>query len=98
MANVVNGNTIYIDTTDDISVASNTNIKVSYITIRAGAADARIELKDNQSSAVNKVDLSVITIGETKLFDYSRKPIVFPNGIDATVTNSAIVTLVVDIR
>ncbi len=96
MANVVNANTVYIDTTGDISVGSDKNIKVSYVILTAGAADARIQLKDNQSSAVDKLDLRVVTSGATQMFDFSRKPIVFPNGFDAEITNSAIVTLVLD--
>ena len=96
MANVVNANTVYIDTTGDLSVGTNKNIKVAYIIVRAGAANARVELKDNQTSAVSKLDLSVVTAEETRYFDFSDFPVVFANGIDATITNSAVVTLILD--
>lgn len=89
MANAVNGNTVYIDSTGDVSIGTDKNIKVLYITITPTAASAVLALDDNAAAGdVTKLDLRVATDGDSKMFDFSRKPIVFPNGINVqTVTN-----------
>lgn len=96
MANVTNSNTIYIDATGDLSIGTDTNIRVFYVVMTATAGNAVLELEDNQASTVDKLYLGVATSGETKVFDFSRKPIVFPNGIEVTTATNVKATLVID--
>lgn len=96
MANAVNSNTVYVDSTGDISIGTDKNIKVSYIVVTATGASAVLVLEDNQTTDVKKLDLRVATDGESKIFDFSSKPLVFPNGINVETLTNAIATLVID--
>lgn len=85
MANVRNSNTWYIDTAaSSLAIA---NLKVSYVIVTATAAAAILNLQDVTTTA-NKANLRVATSGDSVVFDFSLKPLVFPNGIlPSTVTN-----------
>ena len=91
MANVVNGNTIYIDSTG--TIASTVGMKAAFISVTATGANAVLVLQDTTTTS-NKADLRVATSGETKVFDFSRAPIQFPNGIIISTLTNAIATIV----
>jgi hypothetical protein len=95
MANTRNANTFYIDTqysvaADELAVK---NLKVSDVIITATAANGRIVLTD--SSGGTKVDLRVVTSGETQHFEFHESPLLFPNSIRPTTLSNAIVTCVI---
>jgi len=97
MANVRNANTFYIDTQhiSDPDALDEKNIKANYITLTATAANGRIVLADNNSNEILKLDLRVATSGDTAYFDFSDKPILFPNGIRVKTLSNAVATVVV---
>lgn len=88
MANVVNGNTIKIDSTGVI-VMNNKNILVTCIIVASTADAAVFELQDSDGSTdVDKIRIGIKEADDTKAFEISNAPIVFPNGIKVkTVTN-----------
>lgn len=89
MANVRRGNTWWIDATGALgSATSNVKTLLYSVVITPTSANAILKLQDNSSTAQDLVEFRAATSGDSKTFDFSRKPIVFPNGIKvATVTN-----------
>lgn len=86
MANVRNGNTVYVDATGAIT---DSGAKVAGVVLTATAANAVLVLQDSSGSPVNKVDLRVATSGSSQFFDFSVTPLWFPNGIEiGTLTNA----------
>lgn len=92
MANVVNSNTIYIDSTGDIS--NTANISVVSITMTTSAAGGSLTLRD-QTTGDNKISLKIATDEQSEKFPYEDAPIVFPNGINVNAISGAVATLVV---
>lgn len=91
MANSTTGNKIYIDSTGEITDA---RTKVAYIMFTPSASNDALILKETSSgSAVLKIQAA--TAKTTLQYDFSRKPLVFNNGIYVdTLTSGAVVTLV----
>ena len=92
MANIRNGNTWYVDATG--SLGDDRDVLVAYITVTATASFGRVVLADQVTGSL-KMDLRVATNGDTQLFDFSSKPIRFPNSISVATLTNAIVTLVI---
>lgn len=92
MANERNSNTVYIDSTGDISDTKNS--RVVYVLLTATAANAELVLKD-QVTTDNKIDLRLAISGDSKLFRFSDAPLVFPNGINIGTLTNALATLVI---
>jgi hypothetical protein len=85
MANVVNGNTLYIDSTG--TAVTQKDVFITHVTLTATSASAVLLLRD-LTTAANKADLRVATSGATEVFDFSDNPMRFPNGIVVqTLTN-----------
>lgn len=93
MANAENGNTIYIDSTGDITDTRGILVKAASLT--ATAANAVCLLRDQDSANSNKIDLRNPTSGSTAQFDFSDSPLQFPNGIDVQTLSNGVITLVV---
>jgi len=91
MANVVNGNTLYLDAT---GVVTSVPTLVYYVSLTATAASSVLVLQDSGAASANKLSLRVVTSGETQLFDFSRNPIFFPNGLRVGTITNAIATAV----
>lgn len=94
MANAINGNTIYVDTTGSIGLSSPQGVVLSHVIVTATAASAQIVIRDDATSPVNKLDLRVPTSGDSKQYDFSDRPIVFPEGIEIGTVTNAVATLV----
>lgn len=92
MANTRNGNTWYVDATGNLG--SEKNVIVPYIYITATAANGRVVLSDQVTTAL-KADLRVEVSGHTEIFRMAENPMRFPNGINITTLTNAIVTIVV---
>lgn len=90
MANVVNGNTLSVDSTGDVTSKAT---KVYYVTVTATSANCILVLSDIGASA-KKIELRVAASGTTQLFDFSYNPIFFPNGVEATTVTNGVATLV----
>jgi hypothetical protein len=91
MANVKNGNTLFVDSTGAVS---STKTLVHYVIVTATSANAVVVFSD-ATTLQKKADIRVVAAGETQRFDFSANPIHFPNGVHATTVTSAAVTLVV---
>lgn len=93
MANILNGNTIWIDATGDIT--DTRNISVVSITLTSSAAGGSITLKD-QTTLATKLTLKVAVDEDSPMpYDYSSNPIVFPNGINISAISGVVATLIV---
>lgn len=94
MANVTNGNSVYVDSTGALDVATNQNIKVAYIIVTSTAASAVVQLQDDFSAPVNKIDFRVDTADKTLCYDFADNPLTFPNGIRVSTLTNATLTLI----
>lgn len=86
MANTLNGNTWYIDTAHSTSANDlvRASVLVTYIIVTATSASAVLVLSDVQGTAPAKLELRVAAADTSQLFDFSYKPLLFPNGIQVT--------------
>jgi hypothetical protein len=98
MANTRSNNVWYVDTAhssaaDDLP----TGVVLTAIVVTATAANGRIVLSDPNTAAI-KLDLrvsaeSASTSGDSRLFDFSNSPIVFPNGIRVSTLTTCVATI-----
>lgn len=91
MANEKRGNMHYVDTTGVLSEKK--NVKVSYIIITSTSATCELILKDVGASGPS-LHLDISPTHTSQVFDFSRAPVVFPNGIEVTSMNNGHATLV----
>lgn len=96
MANVLNGNSFYVDTafTNSADDLVKKQALVVYIAVTATAANGRIVLGDVAASPDLKIDLRVATSGTTQLFSFVDNPVIFPNGIRVITLTNAVATVV----
>lgn len=95
MANVRNGNTIYLDSTGAATTANEINVKVAYIIFTPDAANDVLELKDDDTSGDLKFYIRGATAKDSMMFDFSYSPLLFPNGIYvSTITAGAKATII----
>lgn len=90
MANVVSGNSSYIDSVGTIKSSS---INLVGVLLTATAANAQLVLSD-PSGNTKKMDLRVATAGASQFFDFSASPVLFPAGVKALTVTNAIATLI----
>lgn len=94
MANVRNGNTVYIDATGDLTT---TATRVYYIIMSATAAGAILVLQDSTAN-VNKLRLSHPNDKETHVFDFTQRPLYFPGGVSVTTLTNCTATIVAEVQ
>ena len=92
MANTRRGNTHYIDTGSS-NLDTNLNIRVAYLIVTATAASAVVTLQD-VSGPTTLIDARVATSGDSKIFDFSRNPMVFPGGLRIGTLTNAVATVI----
>jgi hypothetical protein len=95
LANVLNGNTWYVDTahasaSDDLALK---DVRVSYVVVTATGANAVVVLGDPDTNDT-KLDLRVATSGSCEVFEFDSLPIRFPNGVKVKTLTNAVATLV----
>lgn len=90
MANVRSGNTHWVDA---LGVLTSDSVKVAGITVTATAANAQVGLADS-AGTTSKIELRVATSGETKHFDFSASPLIFPTGMKVTALANANATVI----
>jgi hypothetical protein len=90
MANVLNGNTVYVDSTGTLTSAPT---RVHYIILTATGNNSILALQDETTSA-NKVNLREVTAGMSQVFDFSANPLYFPTGVKVSTLTNAIVTVI----
>jgi hypothetical protein len=97
MANVLSGNTFYIDSQHAApsDALDRKQVIVTHIIVTSTASSGRIVLVDNNNSADIKLDLRLKDGGESKHFDFEESPVLFPNGIKVPVLANAIATLII---
>lgn len=94
MANVRNGNTIYVDSTGDLTT---TATRVYYIVFSATGANAVMTLQDSGAN-VNKITLSHPNDKESHVFDFSARPLYFPGGVAVSTLTNGVITLVAEVQ
>ena len=97
MANVLNGNTWFVDTqyTSEADDLVRKQLLVVYITVTATAANGRIVVGDSGSNPAPKFDLRVAVANTTEIFRFEAKPSLFPNGIRVLTLSNAVATVVI---
>lgn len=90
MANADQGNLIYLDTTAD-SIRTD-SVNVFFVVVSPTMAGGYIELLDG-ASGDPLIKLIGATASDSKIFDFSLKPINLSKGVHVTVSN-AVATLV----
>lgn len=97
MANVLNGNTFYIDSvhSSDSDDLVRKQALIAYIAVTATGANGRIVLTDVGAPSDIKLDLRVEVSGHTELFRFDEVPVIFPNGVRVSVLSNAVATLVI---
>lgn len=94
MANVRNGNTIYVDSTGDLTT---TATRVYYIVLAASAANAILTLQDSGAN-VNKLTISTPTDKDSRVLDFSSRPLFFPGGVSVTAITNGVATIVAEVQ
>jgi hypothetical protein len=98
VANVENGNSVYIDSTGQVTDTGKPAL-VSYIVFTTTAANDELILKDDDTNGSLKIAIKHATADDTVMYDFSSKPIFFPNGIYcSTISTGATATLIGDKR
>lgn len=96
MANMRNANTFFIDTAS--STAGGTlilkNVSIVYLVVNATADNSHIELFDVTTGA-DKIHIHVPIQDDSRYFDFSEAPILFPNGIDPQTVTNCVATCVI---
>jgi hypothetical protein len=94
MANVRNGNTVYVDATGDLTT---TATRVYYIIMSATGNGAVIVLQDSAAN-VNKMRLSHPNDKETHVFDFTARPLYFPGGVAVSTLTNCNATIVAEVQ
>ena len=94
MANVRNGNTLYVDATGDLTT---TATRVYYILVSATGNGAVIVLQDSGAN-VNKIRLGVANDKDTHIFDFSARPLYFPGGVAVSTLTNCTATIVAEVQ
>lgn len=90
MANAITGNKIYIDTTGQVTEK---RTLVAYIILTAHGAHTELILKEASAGATALV-IDIKDANDTKVLDFSAVPLIFNNGIHATISAGSYATLV----
>lgn len=92
MANAFHSGSISVDSD---GVVVNKACKLAYVLFTPGASGDSIVLYDSASTTDNKkLTIKGATANQTDIFDLSRKPMSFTNGIYVDVTGTITATLV----
>lgn len=93
MANVENANTIYVDSTGTLT--SEKNVKLAYILYTSSAGGDTLTLRDKDGSGALKLTVRNNIATDSTIYDFSLRPVVFPNGIHvSTISAGSTATLV----
>ena len=93
MAAVFQSGSVYV--TDTNAVAVGKACKVAYILFTPSSGGDNIALFDSAASAANqKLIIKGATANQTVFIDLSSKPLVFTNGVWATMSASGTATLI----
>lgn len=97
MANVLNGNTFFIDTAHSSAVddLDRKQVLVTGIVVTATGANGRIVLGDKASNSPPKLDLRVADSGTTQSFIFRDSIVLFPNGIQVITLTNAVATVII---
>ena len=95
MANVRNGNTVYVDTAS-ANLTTNKSVKLWHAIVSATAANAVLVLGDTTASTyASKLDLRVATSGASQQFSFELVPVMFPNGIRVVTATNCVASLII---
>lgn len=92
MANAYQSGSIYVDTTGSLTTKP---VKVAYILYTPDTANDALVLRDGGASDPIKTTIKGATAKHTIVVDLSTRPMVFVNGIYATVATSGTATLII---
>lgn len=94
MANVRSGNVFKVDS---IGVLNAIGTRVMYVVVTATTSNAAVTLQDAITNA-SMLDLRHHQANSSVVYDFSRNPIFFPNGIEVGAITNAVVTIVYNER
>lgn len=103
MANILNGNTYYVDTVSSSVATALAADDVSLLGIiyHTDSANQHLVLNDiNGQSAAGSLKIQVgnLSAHETVYLDFSNNPIRFPKGIWISTLDSGVATLIVKLK
>lgn len=97
MANIRNGNTLYIDATG--TALTKTNIIVSQIIFTSSSGGDNLILRDTDGTGALKISIKSNLANNTIQIDLRDTPMSFPNAIHVdTITAGATATLILKAR
>ena len=91
MANTMNSNTIYVDSTGDISDTA--GILIDDIVLTATSANATVTIRDQASGNPVKLEIRLSTNGETTNLELKR-PIHIPTGLNIGTITNCVLTII----
>lgn len=94
MANVRNGNTIYVDATGDLTT---TGTRVYYIVVSNTGANSVLTLQDSGAD-VNKIAVRGNSSHGVDILDFSARPLYFPGGVSVSTLTNCVATLVTEVQ
>lgn len=92
MANVDNGNTIYLDSTGAIS--NTRGLVIKHVIITPTAASASLILRDQATGTPTKLRIDIAAAGNPLHIPLGDAGMLFPTGIDVGTITNCVVTLV----
>jgi hypothetical protein len=94
VANVKNGNTLYVDSTGTLTTVPT---RVTHILVSSTSNNAAFVLQD-QGASVNKIDIRVTPAHITQVIDLSDNPMFFPTGIKVSNITHAVATMIYSVQ
>jgi hypothetical protein len=98
MSNIQTGNIIFLDSSSASFAGSNIRLVGLIVHCTHGSTAAEIKLSDNNSgrSYPTILHFEVPAASDFADFDFSTRPIVFPNGIRVVTLSNCTATLILD--
>jgi uncharacterized protein YfaS (alpha-2-macroglobulin family) len=94
MANVRNGNTVYVDATGDLTTSGT---RVYFIVLTPTSGSASIVLQDAGAN-VNKFRADQTASNGTQVYDFSARPLYFPGGVAVSTLTNCTATIVAEVQ
>lgn len=92
MANVNNGNTLFIDSTGNVS--DTRGLTAKHVIVTATAASASLILRDQDTGNSSKLRVDIASAGSVVHLPLEEHGIYFPNGVNVGTATNCVATLV----
>ncbi len=98
MANILNGNTFYVDSAFTTSADDliRSQALVAYVVVTATASGGSLVLGDvGANNTQIKLNFKVDVANHSEIFRFAENPVLFPNGIRVLGLTNAIATIII---